>query len=166
MRERGSRVTRAAKAAMLSLTLLAPWSHAQVLPAPPASATVATASVAKNESMGLGSPGRGFVAAPNKPGVPRPEGAATRDWFGRTLLPLLGVLALAVGVGAALRTVARRQGTLRATLGAGGRAPAGILEVLGRYPVGRGVTLILLKLDSRILLLSQSAGGLREQQDA
>jgi hypothetical protein len=31
--------------------------------------------------------------------------------------------------------------------------------VLGRYPVGRGVTLVLLKLDSRILLLSQSAGG-------
>jgi hypothetical protein len=34
-----------------------------------------------------------------------------------------------------------------------------VLEVLGRYPVGRGTTLVLLKLDRRVLLMSQSAGG-------
>jgi hypothetical protein len=46
-----------------------------------------------------------------------------------------------------------------AALGAGGRAPSGILEVLGRYPVGRGSTLILLKMDRRVLLLCQGRGG-------
>lgn len=90
------------------------------------------------------------------PGKPTPE---SKGFFGSTALPLLAVLALVVGAGAGLRTLARRNGGLRATLGAGGRSPAGILEILGRYPVGRGVTLILLKLDSRVLLLSQSAGG-------
>jgi len=34
-----------------------------------------------------------------------------------------------------------------------------VLEVLGRYPGARGCTLVLLKLDRRVLLLSQSAGG-------
>jgi hypothetical protein len=34
-----------------------------------------------------------------------------------------------------------------------------VLEILGRYPVGRGTTLILLKMDRRILLLSQCGGG-------
>lgn len=90
------------------------------------------------------------------PGKPSPE---SKGFFGSTVLPLLAVLALVVGAGAGLRTLARRNGGLRATLGAGGRSPAGILEILGRYPVGRGVTLILLKLDTRVLLLSQSAGG-------
>jgi hypothetical protein len=60
---------------------------------------------------------------------------------------------------ALVKRLSRGQGGLWATLGAGGRAPAGIMEILGRYPVGRGATLVLLKLDRRILLLSQSAGG-------
>ncbi|MFG0306360.1 MAG: FliO/MopB family protein [Phycisphaerales bacterium JB040] len=38
-----------------------------------------------------------------------------------------------------------------------GKAPAGILEVLGRYPLGGKQSLVLLKFDQRILLLSQSA---------
>ena len=41
----------------------------------------------------------------------------------------------------------------------GGRAPAGVLEVLGRYPVARGATLVLLRVDRRVLLLSQASGG-------
>lgn len=86
-------------------------------------------------------------------------GAAGKPWFGRTMLALGGVLALALVSGAIARRLARGQGGLRASLGAGGRAPAGIMEILGRYPVGRGSTLVLLKLDRRVLLLSQSAGG-------
>jgi hypothetical protein len=33
------------------------------------------------------------------------------------------------------------------------------MEILGRYPVGRGTTLVLLRLERRILLLSQSSTG-------
>lgn len=39
------------------------------------------------------------------------------------------------------------------------RAPSGILEILGRYPIGSGVTLLLLKVDRRVLVLSQSGSG-------
>ena len=37
-----------------------------------------------------------------------------------------------------------------------GRAPSGILEVLGRYPMAGGPTLMLLRVDRRVLLLSQA----------
>ncbi len=43
------------------------------------------------------------------------------------------------------------------SIGPGGRAPSGLLEVLGRFPVSRGCTLVLLKLDRRVLLVSQTA---------
>jgi len=51
---------------------------------------------------------------------------------------------------------ARGVGGLRGQLGAGGRSPSGLLQVLGRYPVARGQTLVLLKLDRRVLLLCQT----------
>jgi len=42
------------------------------------------------------------------------------------------------------------------------RAPSGVIEVLARYPVCTGTSLLLLKLDRRVLLISQSANrGLR-----
>jgi hypothetical protein len=56
------------------------------------------------------------------------------------------------------RFIAPRLG-LAASLGATGRSPAGLLEILGRYPVGSGSTLVLLKLDRRVLLLSQQRSG-------
>jgi flagellar biogenesis protein FliO len=56
------------------------------------------------------------------------------------------------------RTVARSP-SLAAAMGASGRAPAGIIEIIGRYPIGRGTTLVLLRIDRRVLLLSQSAAG-------
>lgn len=61
-------------------------------------------------------------------------------------------------VGAGVRKMARTRGGLISQLGAGGRAPAGVLEVLGRYPVSRGSTLVLLKLDRRVLLTCQTVG--------
>jgi hypothetical protein len=75
-----------------------------------------------------------------------------------TILPLAGVLSLAIAGGAVIRALSRRGG-LRGALGAGGRAPSGILEVIGRYPICRGCTLVLLKVDRRLLLLSQSSAG-------
>jgi hypothetical protein len=77
----------------------------------------------------------------------------------QTAASLAGVVALIVVLGVTVRLVSRRSGGLMAALGAGGRAPSGILEVLGRYPVGRGSTLILLKMDRRVLLLCQGRAG-------
>lgn len=154
----GNKAKIAARAMVCSVVMLVPIARGQTLPAAPLVAPAAAPVQFKKEQLGLGPSGKA-IAPGTKTNATRESGTASRDWFGKTLLPLLGVLALAVGVGVALRTAARRQGGLRATLGAGGRAPSGILEVLGRYPVGRGVTLVLLKLDSRILLLSQAAGG-------
>jgi hypothetical protein len=108
----------------------------------------------QRESRALGAPGTVF--RPPSPSAPR---TSDNSWIGRTTVSLGGVLGVAVAAGAAIRIISKRQGGLRASLGAGGRSPAGILEVLGRYPVGRGATLVLLKLDRRVLLLSQTAVG-------
>jgi len=73
------------------------------------------------------------------------------------LLPTVGPLALVlvaiIGLGWLLSRLTRGN----ASLAASARAPAGILEVLGRYPLSRGQSLVLLKLDQRVLLLAQSA---------
>lgn len=75
-----------------------------------------------------------------------------------TILALGIVLALLVGVACVTRRFARSKGGLMGALGPGGRAPSGVVEVLARYPVARGSTLILLKLDRRVLLVSHTAG--------
>ncbi len=74
----------------------------------------------------------------------------------RTLAALAFVLVLAVGGAAALRKVAKGRGGLLGALGPGGPSPSGVLEILGRYPVGSGQTLVLLRLDRRVLLLHQT----------
>ncbi|MFI4896534.1 MAG: FliO/MopB family protein [Phycisphaerales bacterium JB059] len=76
---------------------------------------------------------------------------------GALVLVIALILALAWGV----RRVARSQGGLGAKLTAGGRAPSGVLEVLGRYPVSPKLSLVVLRFDRRVLLLAQShaAGG-------
>lgn len=77
----------------------------------------------------------------------------------RVVVSLGVVIVLILLLAAGLRRAARAQGGLASAVGAGGRAPSGVLEVLGRYPLGMGRTLILLKMDRRVLLLSQTAGG-------
>lgn len=87
------------------------------------------------------------------------SGEAPRTSWTTTALALGGVVVLILGAGAGLRALARRTngGGLLAALGPGGRAPSGVLEVLARFPVGRGATLVLLKLDRRVLLVCQNA---------
>ena len=77
----------------------------------------------------------------------------------RTVAALALVVALIVGLKVAGTRLARGVGSLRSQLGAGGRSPSGVLQVLGRYPVARGQTLVLLKLDRRVLLLCQTGAG-------
>lgn len=87
-----------------------------------------------------------------------PAKADDSAWMVRTGGSLVGVLVLIVGVGFLVRKMAQKQGGLMASLGPGGRAPSGVLEVIGRFPVARGTTLVLLKVDRRVLLLCQTAG--------
>jgi flagellar biogenesis protein FliO len=68
-----------------------------------------------------------------------------------------GALAVVLGVMFLTRLVLKRAGG--PFMGAG--RPSGVLEVLARYPVGKGQSLILLKLARRILLVHQSGNQMR-----
>lgn len=72
--------------------------------------------------------------------------------------PLALVVAIILGAAYFVRKLAKGDPGLIAALGAGGKSPSGLLEVLGRYPVSRTSSFILLRLDRRILLLNQSFG--------
>ncbi len=74
----------------------------------------------------------------------------------QTILALLGVVLLILGLGQLYKKLARSQGGLVGQLGAGGTAPSGIIEVIGRYPISKGMTLVVLKFDRKILLLSHA----------
>lgn len=75
----------------------------------------------------------------------------------RTGGALAAVLLLVVGCALGFKQLAKK-GVLPPTLVAGARAPSGLLEVLARYPMGGGQSLVVLKFDRRILLVCQSAG--------
>jgi hypothetical protein len=149
-RRSGSPFARLAVAICCACVLLAPAS-----PLSASDPVVAAPEIPalRSESRALGAPSRSVAAPGDQPG---------RESSGslvQTIVALGGVLALALVGGAVVRGIARSQGGLRLSLSAGGRAPSGILEVLGRYPIARGSCLVLLKIDRRILLLSQTAHG-------
>lgn len=77
----------------------------------------------------------------------------------RSLASVALVVGLILVLAAVARFASRRSGSVAAMLGPGGRAPSGVLEVLARYPVGRGQVLVLLRIDRRVLLLSQNMAG-------
>lgn len=102
--------------------------------------------------------------ASNPSPVVQPASAASAStnkptWWLRTALALGLVITLIMLFRTVLQRLAGAAGGLSNQLGAGGRAPSGVLEVLGRFPVARGHTLVLLKMDRRILLLGQTASG-------
>jgi len=68
----------------------------------------------------------------------------------------IGALGLVVGLIVLLRSAIKRFGGPLAKA----RAPCGVVEVLGRFPLVRGQTLLLIKIDRRVLLLGQSQQGL------
>lgn len=92
------------------------------------------------------------------------EAAAGRSslldhWAVRTAGSLAIVIGLAVLLRMLARSVAGHAGGVRGQLGAGGRAPSGVLSILARFPIARGQTLVLLQLDRRVLLLNQTPAG-------
>lgn len=106
------------------------------------------------ESLPLG-PGKALLPSH---GVAKAESTVSAGSMVQTVLTLGAVVAVILLAGAGVRRLARTKGGLLSELGAGGRAPAGVLEVLGRYPISRGSTLVLLKLDRRVLLTCQTHG--------
>jgi len=69
------------------------------------------------------------------------------------------VVALIVGVAAGAKWLAKKQGGLAAQLGAGGRAPSGVAEVLARYPLARGQSIVLMRIGQRVLVTFHATGG-------
>ncbi|HZW06299.1 MAG TPA: flagellar biosynthetic protein FliO [Phycisphaerales bacterium] len=92
--------------------------------------------------------------------APKPQQRPAETGGAGALTAMAVPLAVVVGViliaSLLFKRAVKSGGSLASAIGAGGRAPAGLLEVLGRYPVARGQTLVLLKLDQRVLLLSQT----------
>lgn len=159
-----------AAALMVSLMSGAP-THAQSLYGPEVAPTTGASATTQEQSTAAP-----VESAPSTSRESRPLGPAPKSGPGvqtdRAVDPVkapgsamrtIGGLAVVLGLIFVMRWAivrgARRRGGLMGQLGAGGRAPSGLLEVLGRYPVGRGQTLSLLRLDRRVLLLSQTSSG-------
>lgn len=112
-------------------------------------------------------PGRSERPLGAIPGTDQPDSqadpvspAGAKGWMTGTALPLLGVLAIIVALAWVYRRFSRSRGGISSALGAGGHAPSGVLSVLARFPVGGGMTLVLLQLDRRVLLVSHSGGSM------
>lgn len=78
----------------------------------------------------------------------------------RTTASLAAVLSIIMGLALLVRRMGKPGSPFAAALGAS-RSPAGIIEVLGRYPLSRGHALVLVKIERRILLLSHPVARLR-----
>lgn len=100
-----------------------------------------------------------LMAAPRRDEAAAEEPAAGSGGWVRSLASVAMVVGLILVLAAAARFFSRRSGSVAAMIGPGGRAPSGVIEVLARYPVGRGQVLVLLRIDRRVLLLSQSVSG-------
>lgn len=105
------------------------------------------------ESKSLGIPNSALPIGTQPETSPAALGAGVT----RTIFALAAVVGLMVVIAAVVRHIARTKGGLTSELGAGGRAPSGVLSVLGRYPIARGQTLVLLQLGQRVLLLNQAS---------
>lgn len=104
--------------------------------------------------LGAARPVGGVDVAPDKVATPSTIAGSSLQ----VSLALAIVIGLIVGIGVVVRKVAARGGGLLGAIGPGGRSPSGVIEVLGRFPLARGMTLVLLKLDRRVLLVSMGLG--------
>ncbi len=103
-----------------------------------------------------------FVTPPADQGLgsKKPSGDLfERGSIVQTILALGGVLLLIFGLGQLYKRLAKSQGGLAGAIGAGGSAPSGLVEVLGRYPISSSMTLVVMRFDRRILLLSHAGRG-------
>lgn len=114
---------------------------------------------AQTGSMLIGRPAQ-IVGSPSPVGDDQQADLASSEYgYFQTIIALAGVILLILGLGQVYKHLARSQGGLAGQLGAGGSAPSGIIEVIGRYPISKGMTLVVLKFDRRVLLLSHASGS-------
>lgn len=146
--------------AVLALAPIAPRGFAgepvAPLVGPPASLAGTDAQVRERQQP-LGPKRAADSVAPSSASTPTTsEGSSWLERIGTIGFPLLIVLSTIVLLALAFRKLARMGGGVAGALGAGGKSPSGIVEVLGRYPIARGQTLVLLKVDRRVLVLNHT----------
>lgn len=102
-------------------------------------------------------------AQPVKPASGASAASIGTGFSTESIIQTAAALGVVLAVLIALAVVARR--VLRAgglaPLGVGAPAPAGVIEVLARYPLARGQHLVLLKIDRRILLVAHGSSSAR-----
>lgn len=84
---------------------------------------------------------------------------ADSSWILRTGVSLVAVIGLILGCRFALQWMAAKTGG-GVGMASTAKAPSGLVEVLARYPISRSNRLVLLKIDSRILVVSQTSSGM------
>ena len=139
---------------VLMLLLAANVGAAQVGPGADAPVAVPVAAVVADQGRALFPPGYVVPSAPAAVAKKSDAGGDSSAWsaLGSMALPL-GIVLVVIFVGMGLLQRLLRAG---GHLTSGVRAPAGVMEMLGRYPVGRGQNLLLIKLDQRVLLIGQT----------
>lgn len=149
--------------ALLPVTALADQT---LIPAPSSIAGPPAPERAPGEVVDLNPRPLGAARAAKAPAQPAATGAVGASGvLDSPLVRTAGSLAIVLGLIVGLAALARKFGgkgvSLARAMGPGGRAPAGVLEILGRYPIARGQTLILLKVDQRVVLVGQTSPRLR-----
>lgn len=111
------------------------------------SATSGSASP-RSEASGAASP----VPAPtSKEGAPDDS---VPFWMRFDAIPLFGAVAGLAVTAMLLRGLAARKGRL-------GRGPDGVVEILARYPVGRGQQILLVRVGRRVIVAHQADKSMR-----
>ncbi len=128
---------------------------------PPTPSPDDTAPATARASRPLGAPPADAAPEPRRTALTDPDAAprAPAGGVAQTGLALAGVLAIILGLAWAYKRAARSSGGLSGSLGAGGRAPAGLVEVLARYPLAARHTLVVLRFDRRVLLCSMTGSS-------
>ena len=80
------------------------------------------------------------------------------EGIAQTLAALGLVIGLIFMLAWGFKKMSGKGGTLAAAMG-GAKAPSGLLEVMGRYPIGPRTQLLMLRFDRRVLLVAQSSAG-------
>lgn len=163
-----ARVPRAALAAVVLLSATGPsLAHQSAVATNDASGVQSIAPHAENGSSGDRELEAKPLGRPNGPLSARPPtstdtqglvGAGTMSPMRNDLTRVLGALAAVIGLLLLIKTVLSRW---RPALAAGSQRPSGVIEVLARYPMGRGQSLLVLKFARRVLLLHQSGAVCR-----
>jgi flagellar biogenesis protein FliO len=132
---------------------------AEAIAAAPAAATAPVAAASAppaNEAKSLGVPNSLFSSRP----AAEETSASSHSILDprhndvvRVLLALACVVALLLGI----RFVMRRAGGAMA----GGGRPSGVLQVHGRYPAGRGQSMLLIQVGNRMILVHQGGGRMK-----